>query len=460
MKRFFSQYFILLTLTLCCGVLIWVTVHIHHHRQEVDADTIERIRRSGTLRMITTQAVNTFYTYQDEPAGLEYDLAQAFADFLNVELDVITPGWSHLFSYLTLGKGDLVAAGLAITRENLKTVDFSLPIMTTQQHVVHHRLTIGPEELTDLTGQTLNVRRDSAPHHRLKELEAEGLDFTYILHENVSAEDLIAMVNDREIKMTIAEFNVAMLNQRYFPDIIIGIPVQVRQSLAWAVRKGDTAMLEAVNQFLYQSHRSGLLTRIIDKYYKDSQMLDTFEIKKFHERIWSRLPDYRHMIEKEAARYGFDWRLMAATIYQESHFDPDATSPTLVRGLMQVTHAAAREMGIENRLNPSESIRAGIKYLNLMYSRFENIEDSYQRMLFALASYNVGYGHVLDAMDIARKKKMDALTWQSVKQTLPLLARPVYHEQTRYGYARGWEPVQFVERILTYYDILKQIEFH
>ncbi len=161
----------------------------------------------------------------------------------------------------------------------------------------------------------------------------------------------------------------------------------------------------------------------------------------------------------EAEKYGFDWRLMAAVVYQESRFDPGAKSVTHVKGLMQVTRAAAEELGITDWNKPAQSIRAGIKYLDQMYNRFEQIENRYQRMLFALASYNVGYGHVLDAMDIARDKGLNPHVWNSLKQTLPLLSKREYYNKTKHGYARGWEPVQYVKRILTWYDILKQIKF-
>jgi membrane-bound lytic murein transglycosylase F len=143
-------------------------------------------------------------------------------------------------------------------------------------------------------------------------------------------------------------------------------------------------------------------------------------------------------------------------VYQESHFDPDAKSYTNVRGLMQVTQKTAKEMGIKNRRDPQQSIRAGIKYLALMYKRFEYIKDKSQRLLFALASYNIGYGHVKDAMGLAKENGHDPITWKGLKATLPLLAKAKYYNQTKYGYARGWEPVHYVERIQTYFDILKQ----
>jgi len=218
-------------------------------------------------------------------------------------------------------------------------------------------------------------------------------------------------------------------------------------------------MRRKINDFFLYAKSKGIRKQIVDKYYGHTKDFDVSELKTFHRRVKARLPKYRDTIQKEAEKHGFDWRLMAAVIYQESRFDPYAKSMTYVEGLMQVTRAAADEMGIQDRLDPVQSVRAGIKYLSRMYDKFDQIDDAYQRILFALASYNVGYGHVLDAMAIAREKELNPLVWNSVKTTLPLLSKPDFYKKTRHGYARGWEPVEYVERILTYYDILKQIDF-
>lgn len=278
----------------------------------------------------------------------------------------------------------------------------------------------------------------------------------YVLHNNIPTEELIGMVHDREIKFTIADSNIALLTRRFFPDIRIGIPIQERESLAWAVRKNDAEMLKQVNKFFLHAINTGILKRITAKYYGNIDNFDTYELKKFHDRITARLPQYKDLIKEESAKHGFDWRLVVAIVYQESHFDPEAKSFTNVRGLMQVTEKTAKEMGIKNRRDPQQSIRAGIKYLSLLYKRFDYIKDESQRLLFALASYNIGYGHVKDAISLAKKKGDAPNTWKGLKAVLPLLSNAKYYNQTKYGYARGWEPVHYVERIQTYFDILKQ----
>ena len=456
MKKIFIHYFILIHLIGLSSFFVFLSALIHHKNFNPYRTSLEQIKKTGVLRLITTNAINTYYHYNDEPTGFEYDLAREFADFLHVELDIITPGWNNMMPYLEQRKGDFIASGLVITKEGLEKVSFSIPYMTIQQRLIHHKLILNPKNIEDLTNRTLHVRRSTSYQSRLKEIEASGIDFTYILHDNISTEELIQMVDTRQIKFTIANNHIAYLNQRYYPDIRIGIPLQKTEHLAWAVNKKDSHLLEQMNKFFLYANQTGLLKQISDKYYADIENTDPFDLKKFHQRIKTRLPKYKHIIIEESRKYNFDWKLVAAAIYQESHFNSNARSFTNVRGLMQLTTDTAEEMGIENRLIPSQSIKAGIKYLDKMVKKFDYLKNDYEEILFALASYNIGYGHVLDAIQIAKDMGMDETKWQNLKTTLPLLSKSKYYEKTRYGFARGWEPVQYIGRILTYFDILKQ----
>jgi membrane-bound lytic murein transglycosylase F len=323
-------------------------------------------------------------------------------------------------------------------------------------------MVFGPKNIEDLTYRTIHVSRGTAYESRLEQIKKSGIELNYILHDNIPTEELIRMVHNREIRFTVAVDNIAYLNQRYYPDIRIGIPIAEKESLAWAVSKDQDGemMLEQINKFFLYANESGLLQQIHNKYYANIEETDPYDLKRFHKRITTRLPKYQKMIMDESMKYGLDWKLVAAVVYQESHFNPKAESFTNVKGLMQVTNATAQEMGIQNRLNPSQSIKAGIKYLNKMVKRFDYIKTEYDRLLFGLASYNIGYGHVCDALDIAQNMGLDNTRWQTLKTALPLLSKSKYYKKTKYGYARGWEPVQYVERILTYYDILKQKELN
>lgn len=211
-----------------------------------------------------------------------------------------------------------------------------------------------------------------------------------------------------------------------------------------------------MNSFFTKIRVDGSLDRIYKRYYEERHNLDSPDFRAFHLLIEKRMPRYRGIIKDAAEEHDLDWRLIVAMIYQESHFDPNARSYTGVRGLMQVTQRTADEMGIMDRTDPEQSIRAGVGYLANLYSRFDDIADEESRLLLALASYNVGYGHVRDAQVILRERGHDPDLWPSLRETLPLLRMPEFYLDTKFGYARGTEPVRYVDNVLTYYEILKR----
>jgi len=419
------------------------------------SSTLEGILEKGKIVLITQNSANTYFLYRDEPSGFEYELAKAFAGHLGVELQIVTPGWMEMFKLLGRGKGDFIAAGVTILPSRLDMVDFSDPYLDIQQEVIVHRINREVRKKEDLAGRTVHVRKGTSYQKRLLQLQEEGIDLNMVLIPDVPTEELIAEVAEREIEITVADSNIALLNRRYNPDIKIAFPITQKQSLGWAVRKGNAELLEAINYFFSKIKDEGTLQDIYDHYYSNRVILGQVDITSFKKRIRTRLPDYEETIRREAEKNGFDWRLITAMIYQESHFNPRARSYTGVRGLMQITQVTAREVGIESRMNPEDSIRAGVRYLAGLRDRFNDIQDERERLLFALASYNVGYGHVRDAQKIAIKKGLNPDTWETLKKVLPLLRRPEYYREARYGYARGTEPIRYVSHILTYYDILR-----
>jgi membrane-bound lytic murein transglycosylase F len=421
----------------------------------VPPSSLDRIREQGRIVMITQNSANTYYLYRGEAQGFEYELAREFAQFLDVDLEVITPGWIEMFDKLDRGEGDFIAAGVTILPSRQIRVDFSSPYLQVRQQVIVHRKNEGVSGIEDLKGRTVHVRAGTSYQNRIAALNEKGLDIDLVLIPDIPTELLIGQVARGEIEITVADSNIALLNRRYNPDIRIAFPISGEQSLGWAVRNGDLALRTAVNSFLDQARKDGTFQDIYDHYYDNRVILGPVDARAFAEKVRTRLPRYEETIRRQAELHGFDWRFIAAMIYQESHFNPRARSHTGVRGLMQITQATAREMGVDDRMNPDASIRGGIKYLAKLADRFEDIEDERVRLLFALAAYNVGYGHVRDAQEIAGGKGLDPHSWSDLKTVLPLLARPEYYRRARHGYARGTEPVRYVEHILTYYDILR-----
>jgi membrane-bound lytic murein transglycosylase F len=321
--------------------------------------------------------------------------------------------------------------------------------------VVTHKRNKEINSIQDLQGRTVHVRQGTSYEERLRALKRGGLDIDIKVRGDALTEQLIEDVERGVIEVTIADSNVALLNHRYYPDVRIAFPIEEPQSLGWAVKKGETALRNKINEFFEMIEKNGTFKEIYDRYYATAERFDHLDIKRFQERIETRLPKYERTIKHAADLYGLDWRLIAALVYQESQFNPWAKSFSGVRGLMQLTLPTAEEMNVKNRLNPQESILAGTRYLKELYDLYDKAPDP-DRMLISLAAYNVGKGHVLDARRLASKMNLDPNKWSSLEKTLPLLSDAKYYKKSRFGYCRGREPVFHVHNILTYYDILKK----
>jgi len=418
-------------------------------------DALWRIRHTGTVTALTRNNGHCYYIYRGNPMGFEYDLAKAFSRYLRADLKVVTPSWEKLAKAFSFGKGDFIAASFTITESRKKLMDFSGAYLTVQQQVIIHARNNHIRKIEDLNGKTIHVRRGTSYEERLNELKKGGLRIEIKLYEDTPTEELIRMVAEREIEITIADSHIALLNRRYYPDMKIAFPISEPQSLAWAVRKGDKKLLKEINAFFKQIKQDGTFKKIYERYYANTEFFDYLDLKKYHLRLKTRLPRYKMNIQQAAEKNGFDWRLIAAVIYQESHFNPRARSFTGVLGLMQLTQNTAREVGVRNRRDPKQSIEGGVRYLKKLYQRYDKAKNP-DRLLITLASYNVGHGHIQDAQEIAVQRNLDPNSWPVLEQILPLLRYPKYYKKTKYGYCRGTEPVRFVNKILIYYDILKR----
>lgn len=437
------------------AVLIFILLLFPFFASCAEENAIEKIRHSGKLNVLTRNNAHCYYTYRDNPSGFEYDLSKAFSKHMGVGLNVVTPTWEGLTAALFNGKGNLIAASVTISGSRDQLLNFSDEYLTVQQKVILHKNNYHVKQLEDLDGKTIHVRRGTSYEERLKELKAQGFGYIVKLHDDTPTEEFIRMVAEKEIEATVADSNIALLNRRYYPDVRIAFPIEEAQSLGWIVKEGEKDLLNEINIFFRKIKENGTFSKIYERYYANVEIFDYVDLKKFHARLKTRLPRYERIIRETSEKYGFDWRLIAAVIYQESHFDPLAKSHTGVRGLMQLTLSTAKQMGVENRLDPKQSIMGGIKYLSRLYKKYDEAEEP-DRLLIALASYNVGRGHILDARKIAKERNLNPNVWSDLEKILPLLSYPKYYKKTKYGYCRGTEPVRYINRILTYYDILKK----
>ena len=419
-------------------------------------DTLATILERGELVVATRNNANCYYHYRGEPVGFEYDLAKAFSYYLGVKLVPKVVEWESILPAIASDQVHLAAAGLSITSQRKKIVDFSDSYLEVQPKVIVHRSDSDIDRVADLYGKEIHVRQGTTYQDILEELNTKlPIDIKIVLHHDVPTEELIRQVAHRDIPITMADSNIALLNQRYHPEIDLAFDLGPDHSLGWAFKKGDKRFKAKINEFLKFAKESGLYDDIYNRYYDDNHIFDYVDLRVFHRRLQSRLPRYAGLIKREAEANDFDWRLITAIIYQESHFNPRAKSDTGVRGLMQVTRATAKRMGVMNRMDPNQNVHAGVKYLRKLYGYWDHITEP-DRTKFALASYNIGLGHVRDAQNIAKELNLPTDKWAGVQQTLPLLRQKKYYKKSKYGYARGTEPVKYVTRIFTYYDILRQ----
>ena len=418
--------------------------------------TLHKVLKAGQITMVTRNTPHCYYIYRDDPMGFEFELAEAFADYLGVELKVtIAEDWEEMLPALKNGTAAFIAAGMAITPKKQKQVAFSDGYMDIQQQLISNRRSRKIEKPEDLSGQVIHVRRASTYHDRLEELQKQGFNFTIKLHDDLPTEELIQRVSDGEIELTVVDSNIALLNQRHYPGAIISAAINEQQHLGWAVHPEAERLKEKINSFFKTIKNNGKFDEIYDKYYGDVGAFNYVDLTMFHRRIKTRLSRYSPFIKAAAKKHGFDWRLIAAQIYQESHLDPWAKSHAGARGLMQIMPGTARSLNIKDVFNPVDNINAGVLHLKNLYDHFDSV-DGENRMLISLAAYNVGQGHVQDARRLAIKLNLDPDSWESISETLPLLSYRKYYKHFKYGYCRGTEPVIYVKRIMIYYDILKR----
>ena len=386
-------------------------------------------------------------------AGFEYELAKKYADYLNVELKIV-PSYSldELFIKLNTGKVDLLAAGLSVTDKRLSRFRFAPSYESVSQKLVFKQGNVRPRKLSDLSGSFM-VTTSSSHAENLQSLKQVNPDLNWVETNDFDSEELLTKLLNDEIDYTIIDSHTLAVNRRYYPEISIGFTIKKAEPLAWMVSKNsDDATLASLVEFFGQVHHDGTLLALDDKYYGHIEQFNYVETRTFIKAVETKLPKYQPMFEK----YGqeIDWRLLAAISYQESHWKPHARSHTGVRGMMMLTLATAKQMGIKSRLDAEQSIRGGSKYFKRMIAKMPDRIPSPDRIWFALASYNVGFGHLNDARIITQQQGGDPDRWVEVKTRLPLLQQKKYYKKTKYGYARGKEPVHYVENIRRYYDTL------
>lgn len=423
------------------------------------ARDLEAIRASGELVVLTRNAPTTWYVDRDgEPAGPEHDLVESFAGQLGVEVRwALVPTVADALAGIKAGEGDLAAAGLTITEERRQDFRFGPAYQQVTQQVVCRRDNVQPGSVAELAGLDIVVIAASSYSERLTELREDGHpELDWRESDTATTEDLLRRVWLREIDCTVADSTIVDINRRYFPELIAPLNLTRAQSLGWVLPPGADGLADALGRWHERAREDSLFTRVADRYYGFYQAFDYVDIARYIRRIDERFPRYREYFREAAAENDLPFTLIAAQGYQESHWDAEARSPTGVRGIMMLTLPTARELGVDNRLDPRQSIFGGARYLARMKRSFSEEVTEPDRTFLALAAYNIGRGHMHDAQSLARELELSPHRWSDMKQVLPLLADERYYRGLRYGYARGSEPVRYVQRIREYRAVLEQ----
>lgn len=435
------------------GLALSVLLAISACEQPQKASSLEQILDTGVLKIGTNYGLTTYYNGPTGPEGFEYELADGFASYLGVRLEVF-PYYTlnELFPQLANHHLDLVAAGITVTPERREQFRFGPAYQSISQKIIFKQGNKRPRSATDLT-EELMIISGSSHAETLREFLSYHPHLRWQETDDKDAEELMEMVLEDELAYTIVDSNILALLRRRHPELSIGFTIGREQDVAWALDiSQDDSLLAALIEYFGLIQSNGKLAALEDKYFGHVRQFNYVDTREFIRSARSTLPQFRDWFELHAE--DIDWRLLAAMSYQESHWDPKAKSPTGVRGMMMLTLNTAKELGVESRLDPQQSIRGGAEYIAKLLKRIPARIQEPDRIWFALASYNVGLGHLEDARVLTQRQGGNPDMWIDVKKRLPQLRQKKYYKTTRYGYARGDEAVTYVDNIRRYYDTL------
>ena len=424
---------------------------------EISQTQLEQIQQRGTLRVGTLFGSTTYTESENGPAGLEFDLAKRFASYLNVELEMVPVHHiQELIRQLQHNEVDLVASGLTITQDRREWIKFASVYYQVSQKLVFKKGTPWPRDIDQLDG-SLMVVANSSHAEQLKQLRTQHPHLNWSESDTDSSESLLLKVLAGEITYTVVDSTLLDSMRRYYPELFIAFSLSQADNIAWGFPESDDDSLFALAiEYFSLLREDNTLAQIEDKYFGHIDEFDYVDTRTFIRASKRKLPKYKPLFMK----YGttIDWKLLAAISYQESHWDPNATSFTGVRGLMMLTQATANGMDIDDRLDPEQSILGGARYFERTLRRLPEKVPENERIWFALAAYNVGFGHLTDAMDLTELRGGNRFSWIDVQETLPLLRKQQWYKKTKFGYARGEEPVRYVINIRRYYETLLWLE--
>lgn len=437
-----------------------------------DLDTIQT---EGKLRALIHYSSTSYFIYKGVPQGFEYELLSLYADHIGTTLEVVPiKSLDSVFIELNKGTADIAAANLTVTEERKEQVYFTHPVLITKQVLIQRKPAnwkkLKKKQVEDslvrsvheLAGKKIVVREHSSFFKELKRIENEikqDIEIEFV-PGSFTSEDLIEMVAVGEKEYTVADKNIAMVNEWYYPNIDAKMVLSKHQDIAWAIRNNSDSLLVSVNKWLGEFQKTKKFKSLLNKYFKNQHLVKNRVKHQYYTLSSGQISMYDELIKKHAPSIGWDWELLAALIYQESHFNNAARGWGDSFGLMQFMPETGARFGVDFSSGPEQNIIAGTKYIAKLNAIWElEVEDKEERIKFILASYNAGPGHVIDAKNLAVKYGKNPKLWSDVGYFLLNKSKRKYYNDdvVKHGYYKGFIAYDYVNEIMDRYHHYKNI---
>ncbi|MDX9814287.1 MAG: membrane-bound lytic murein transglycosylase MltF [Sulfurimonas sp.] len=429
-------------------------------KRYINPNDLQVLKKEGTLNVVLINSSSTYYIDGDGKKGFEYDLLKSYADYLGVSLNITVANTTKEAIELSRVE-DIHITSALLAKDELSELEYNFgpSYMEVQQQVICnrklHQNRAFPENLEMLSELNVAIANDSRYSNTINGLKDSGVEIKAELVDDISSEEILSRVALGEFDCTIVDNNTFSINQRYYPELSFAFSVGAREQLAWIISPKAKALKENLYSWITTFFQSGEMARLKDHYFSNNIMFDYFDTTSFYKKVTTVLPKYKNFFLEASQKYDIPYHLLAAISYQESHWNPNATSPTGVKGLMMLTLSTASGLGITNRTDPKESIFGGARYISQIASSLDENIVGEDRFKLALVAYNIGLGHLNDAQTLAVKMGLNPYIWQQLKSVLPLLAQKRYYKNLKHGYARGSEAIKYVEAIYNYKDMLQ-----
>ncbi len=421
-----------------------------------ESSKLKQIKSNGILRIALVADPPHYFPNKVKERGYDFELVSHYATSIDVELEIIKTNTSNeIIFLLNQGKVDIGILGSSpeFDQKNIKNV---VAYNNSKWYVIGSRANRQlPKSIDSIEPNTMIVADESNASFILHSIKEDYPSLLWDELKNTNVRGILEKINENHSKISIISEDIYAYYQYLFPETKKIFVLPIKYPSRWLVKNNNNlSFLYSINSFFNKYKQNGKLEKIGKTYYEHLNAFDYIDIRYYLKRINKKLPKYKKYFIEAAKNSALDARIIAAVSYQESHWNRKARSPTGVRGMMMLTLDTAKRVGVKNRLNAEQSILGGAKYLKILYESLSDTIKEPDRLWFTLAAYNIGLGHVEDARTITKSQGDNPNSWIDVEKHIPKLSQKKWYKKTKYGFARGHEPIEFVKRVRRYYDIL------